>query len=136
MAPGSVDRLMTYEWPGNVRELENTVERALILSRGQSLTFDDFQTPIQLESKKSGAYNAENFIKLDRLMSQHITQALHQTNGRVEGKNGAAALLGMNPGTLRKRMKKLDIAFGRKAAGRYFSEKSCSPSWNGISIKS
>jgi DNA-binding protein Fis len=42
---------------------------------------------------------------------------LKVTNGRVEGKEGAAELLGINPGTLRHRMRKLQIPFGRKSAG-------------------
>jgi DNA-binding protein Fis len=40
---------------------------------------------------------------------------LKVTSGRVEGKGGAAELLGINPGTLRHRMRKLQIPFGRKS---------------------
>jgi transcriptional regulator with GAF, ATPase, and Fis domain len=46
-------------------------------------------------------------------MANHIQKALDQANGRVEGKNGAASMLGINPGTLRGRMKKLKISYGR-----------------------
>jgi transcriptional regulator with GAF, ATPase, and Fis domain len=41
LAPGALDRLLGYAWPGNVRELENAVERALILSRGEPLAFEE-----------------------------------------------------------------------------------------------
>jgi transcriptional regulator with GAF, ATPase, and Fis domain len=48
-------------------------------------------------------------------MANHIQKALDQANGRVEGKNAAASMLGINPGTLRGRMKKLKISFGRNS---------------------
>jgi transcriptional regulator with GAF, ATPase, and Fis domain len=50
---------------------------------------------------------------LDRVTANHIRSVLKMTNGRVEGKKGAAQLLGINPGTLRNRMRKMDISFGR-----------------------
>jgi DNA-binding protein Fis len=37
---------------------------------------------------------------------------MKQTNGKVEGKNGAAAILGLKPNTLRGKMKKLRIPYG------------------------
>jgi len=119
LANDALDRLTAYDWPGNVRELENTVERALILNQGQPLTFNDFKAPIHRKSRAPEANNAAEFMKLDMLMSRQITRALHLTGGRVEGKHGAAALLGINPGTLRKRMKKLGIPFGHKAERLY-----------------
>ena len=52
---------------------------------------------------------------LDEVMANHIQMALDQANGRVEGQNGAASMLGINPGTLRGRMKKLKISYGRSS---------------------
>jgi len=48
-------------------------------------------------------------------MAQHIQLALTMTNGKIQGDGGAAALLSINSNTLRKRMLKLGIDFGRKA---------------------
>ncbi len=113
--PNSINLLMNYQWPGNVRELENAMERALILSRGNPLTFSDLNPEIAkkadfpLEVAKSPSMN------LDRVISKHISVVLELVNGKVEGKNGAAKILGINPGTLRNRMRKLGIPFGRKA---------------------
>jgi DNA-binding NtrC family response regulator len=45
LAPGAIDKLMHYPWPGNVRELQNTVERALILSGGKPLVFEEIGVP-------------------------------------------------------------------------------------------
>jgi transcriptional regulator with GAF, ATPase, and Fis domain len=46
-------------------------------------------------------------------MVRHIEAALARTAGRIEGPRGAAALLGINPHTLRARMRKLGIAWAR-----------------------
>jgi len=114
-APGAVDRLMAYHWPGNVRELENAVERALILGRGEPLTFSD----ISSRSYSVGTAISKDEIShessaLDAVMSRHIRRVLDMCGGRVEGGRGAAGMLDINPSTLRKRMKKLGIPFGRK----------------------
>lgn len=123
LAPGALERLMAYDWPGNVRELENAVERALILSKGEPLSFNAFEVPIKSELRsKSRAipepypdFQIEESLGLDEILSHHIRRVLKMTGGRVGGKKGAADLLQINPYTLRKKMKKLGIPFGRKA---------------------
>jgi len=127
LAQGALERLMAYPWPGNVRELENTVERALILSKGEPLSFNDFQTPLQ--PKRSYEQETEimshpdnhnrDSLALDAITSGHIRRVLDMTSGRVGGKQGAASLLNINPSTLRKKMRKLGIPFGRKARKGY-----------------
>jgi len=118
LAPGALDQLMRYAWPGNARELENAVERELIVSRGRSLSFYDIR-PIPVDQTRSPhnpAKTAESDpLELNRVMAQHIQKVMTQCNGRVEGEKGAARLLDIHPSTLRKRMKKLGIPFGRKA---------------------
>jgi len=113
LAGGAIERLNSYDWPGNVRELENTVERALIISRGKPLQFDDLLIP-------TAGRNTENFKISDRhpvllhdAISQHIQTVLNLTKGKVGGKGGAAELMGINPATLRHKMRKLGIPFGR-----------------------
>ncbi len=54
-------------------------------------------------------------LHLDAVAARHIRRVLDLCHGRVEGDRGAARLLGIHPSTLRKRMRKLGIAFGRKA---------------------
>ncbi|MEZ4526808.1 MAG: sigma 54-interacting transcriptional regulator [Desulfobacterales bacterium] len=122
-APGALERLMSYSWPGNVRELENAVERAIILSRGKPLTFSDvFPAPCGLTplSKSFCALSGdrESPPDLDTVMTRHIRQVLDMCNGRVEGEKGAARLLNIHPSTLRKRMRKLGIPFGRRQKDR------------------
>ena len=97
--------LQDYHWPGNVRELESVIERAVITSQGSALqVLDRFAAFPQSDEK------AEQEVKaLADLERDHILQVLHKTNWRVEGKNGAALLLGLNPSTLRARMRKYGI---------------------------
>jgi transcriptional regulator with GAF, ATPase, and Fis domain len=117
LAPGAIERLQSYHWPGNVRELENVVERALIRSRtalDEPLGFEDF--PATAESPQHPVVHEQppKNLKLNDVIKQHIQTVLNITNGRIQGKNGAAVLLGVNPSTLRNRMRKLGILFGRK----------------------
>jgi transcriptional regulator with GAF, ATPase, and Fis domain len=119
LAPGTIDKLVEYQWPGNVRELSNAVERAVIIHEGKPLSFEDvagIQTPGDGQGIRGGE---EKDLTLNNIEAHHIRRALEMTAGRVEGQNGAAAVLGMNPGTLRHRMRKLNIPFGRRAKARY-----------------
>ncbi len=114
LAPGAVDPLMKYHWPGNVRELENVIERSLILNPTGPLKFDHMnlghlKTAFELQGQDEGSDS------LDEVVSRHIRQILSKTKGKVNGPDGAAALLGMNPSTLRNRMKKLGIDYGIKS---------------------
>jgi len=52
---------------------------------------------------------------LDDVVSRHISDVLLKTAGKVSGPHGAAAKLGINPSTLRNRMKKLGITYGKKS---------------------
>jgi transcriptional regulator with GAF, ATPase, and Fis domain len=102
-------RLINYPWPGNIRELRNVIERAMIQSHGPVL---EVQVPeAEIESDKETAS-----VTLDEVNRRHIIRVLEQTNWRVQGKNGAAELLGIKSNTLRSRMEKLGI---KKPSDRY-----------------
>ena len=92
-----------YHWPGNVRELENVIERAVITSQGPTLQvldrFDTFRKP-------AGGEDVQALADLER---DHILQILQKTGWRIEGEKGAAILLGLNPSTLRARMRKYGL---------------------------
>jgi transcriptional regulator with GAF, ATPase, and Fis domain len=127
LAEGAIDRLLQYDWPGNVRELANVVERALIQSDGKTLVFDDAMPALEKAPAPTEAAAARpsrpdagtpadatgRYFKLEEVEAHHIRSVMEATGGRIEGKKGAAVLLGMNPATLRYRMQKLGIPFGR-----------------------
>jgi PAS domain S-box-containing protein len=97
--------LQEYNWPGNVRELESVIERAVITTQGSTLkVLDHFET-----HHKSEAAAAPEVKALGELEHDHISKVLQQTGWRIEGKSGAAVILGINASTLRARMRKLGI---------------------------
>jgi transcriptional regulator with GAF, ATPase, and Fis domain len=114
LATGAMEILMQYQWPGNVRELENIVERAIILNPAGPLKFDELihsssgPTPVVSD-------NPQELQKLDEVISKHIKTVLSNTDGRVHGSGGAADILGINSSTLRNRMNKLGIKYGRES---------------------
>ena len=104
--------LLNYHWPGNIRELQNVVERTLILNPTGPLTFEHLNLPVH---KKSGAQKDQlsDLDNLDEITSLHIRRVLAKTKGKIHGPGGTAELLGINASTLRNRMKKLEIEYGR-----------------------
>lgn len=96
--------LQEYSWPGNIRELENIIERAVIMTQGTTLQLEDRLTsPQSLDSK---LFQSRTLEEVER---EYIIQVLEKTHWRISGRKGAALLLGMNPATLRSRVKKLGI---------------------------
>jgi formate hydrogenlyase transcriptional activator len=99
-----MDRLIRYHWPGNVRELQNMIERAVILARSSTVEIDDqFLRPPSVRAKTDAT---DNLQELERL---HILQILNRTLWRIHGPDGAATQLGLNPSTLRSRLKRLGL---------------------------
>ena len=94
--------LQDYPWPGNVRELESIIERAVILCSGPVLQLAD-----KLEISSPALSSAVR--TLEDMERNQIIKILSETKWRIEGKDGAAAILGLHPSTLRARMHKLGI---------------------------
>jgi transcriptional regulator with GAF, ATPase, and Fis domain len=111
-------RLCAYSWPGNVRELAAVMERAAILGEGRSLAV---AAALGVAAPRLGlaagavpvAPATEPFATLDTAMARHIELALMRSAGRIEGPWGAARLLGINPHTLRARMRRLGVDWAR-----------------------
>jgi transcriptional regulator with GAF, ATPase, and Fis domain len=109
-------RLCAYSWPSNVRELENVIERALILSRGEVLEVAPALLPTHAASLTTRATTpsprSERSTSLRDAERAHIIASLERAGWKIEGEQGAAAVLGLRPSTLRSRMRKLGIARG------------------------
>ena len=113
-----MEALVSYDWPGNVREVAAVLDRAVILGDGDGLevskalgvTGDLASVPGSREGHGPQITGPpDKVMSLDAAMRKHIETALAATRGRVEGPDGAAVLLQINPNTLRARMRKLKI---------------------------
>ena len=140
-ASEALPALFEHPWPGNVRELENLVERALITTPEGPIYLDKhLPSQTELHSIMGPAVGTASFSRsagqgdekqadknitspdqehmdgthLDDVVARHIRLVLRACNGKIYGPNGAAEKLGVNPSTLRKRMDKLNIVYGRK----------------------
>ena len=104
--------LENYSWPGNVRELINIIERAVIVSGGPELRLAEQIESLPIgpfQEKRSEGVETREPKVLVEVEKKHILRTLRETGWRIEGKRGAAQLLGINPSTLRTRMRKLGI---------------------------
>jgi formate hydrogenlyase transcriptional activator len=99
-------KLQNYSWPGNVRELENVIECAVINTLGDALKLEDSLDVVRPGDEASPDFPIKS---LDDIEREHILRVLKKTNWKIHGENGAAALLDINPSTLRGRMRKQGI---------------------------
>ncbi|MCP4583819.1 MAG: tetratricopeptide repeat protein [candidate division Zixibacteria bacterium] len=95
--------LESYSWPGNIRELENTIERSVIISKGNKFEL------AHLHPNDSFASNDLDLPSFKKIEKEYILKVLKKTKWKIRGKNGAAEVSGLKPTTLESRMKKLGI---------------------------
>jgi formate hydrogenlyase transcriptional activator len=110
----TLDLALAYPWPGNVRELENLVERAMIVTAGDTLEIDPswlaaWAVPDEVPPA------APSLAERER---QAILDALRRCGGKIYGRDGAAAALGLKPTTLYGKMRKHHIE--KKPGGSSF----------------
>jgi formate hydrogenlyase transcriptional activator len=126
VSQSTLDQLLAYSWPGNIRELHNVIERAVVLSQGSVLAFEDNLLPADVsvfspgaKTHNAGADCVASEIRdtgrssapcsLEDVERRHILMVLEKTGGLIDGPNGAARILKINPSTLRGRMNKMGI---------------------------
>ncbi len=102
----SLDLLQDYDWPGNVRELQNVIERAVILSDGDSLSVNETWLHRQTPAPPGPSLSLSTHI-VDQ-ERQMIETALAETGGKISGSTGAASRLGLPRQTLRIRSLGID----------------------------
>jgi formate hydrogenlyase transcriptional activator len=129
--PGAtIKALVAWDWPGNIRELENFIERAVILTRGDTLAapLGELRKVKTCEAARESAPNKEDFIarivkwtiatlkdetpenEYAKRQQNEIVRVLTECKGRVGGAAGAAARMGLSRTTLISRMKRLGIS--------------------------
>ncbi|NCD72117.1 sigma 54-interacting transcriptional regulator [Mucilaginibacter agri] len=107
-SPEALNQLINYGWPGNVRELEHLIERSILLADGPVIK--EVQLP-KFNNLKPTDYTTETTVvkTIDENAREHILNVLQSCNGKINGENGAAEILGLKPSTLHSKLKKLGI---------------------------
>jgi len=96
-----MDKLNAYPWPGNIRELRHTIEKAVILSEGNTLTQEDFLFSVEEE-----ASTEPETLNLDEVEKNTILKALKKFSGNL---SKTAAELGITRKTLYSKIEKYDL---------------------------
>jgi formate hydrogenlyase transcriptional activator len=102
----TLEALKAYRWSGNIRELQNVVERAVILSEGETFVVDE--SWLRRESTDSPRPYPTLSVLTDRELEM-IESALADSHGRIAGPSGAAAKLGIPRQTLESKIRRLGI---------------------------
>ncbi|MBK8169203.1 MAG: sigma 54-interacting transcriptional regulator [Sandaracinaceae bacterium] len=116
LAPAAAEKLLSYEWPGNVRELENSIERALTLTRFDQLTVDDLPEKIRAYRKETNFFmpaSADELVTVNELERRYVDHVLKLVRGN---KSRAAKLLGYDRRTLYRKLERLEQEMAQQRA--------------------
>jgi PAS domain S-box-containing protein len=105
----TLNLLQNYDWPGNIRELQNVIERSVILNSGEVFAVDESWLAKQPARGQPQVASPAPSQGRPRSEQELIEAALVASRGRVAGRSGAAAKLGVPPSTLDHRIKALGI---------------------------
>jgi len=121
----AMEQLMAYRWPGNVRELENIIERSMIVSSGTELMIEGIPDAAAGTAALRPDAAANSAPSTQRTLAEverdHILAVCTHCGWRINGRGNAAERLGLNPNTLRSKMKRLGIERPSVAAERLSS---------------
>ena len=106
ISPETIDALTQYPWPGNIRELQNVIERSVVVHQKGILTVKKCCLSGQASQRNPSRQSFRRSAIEDRRM---IDSALAESEGRVSGPSGAAAMLGIPPSTLESRIRSMNI---------------------------
>jgi DNA-binding NtrC family response regulator len=112
ISPDALRLLSEYPWPGNIRELENTIERVVILSKGEEIGVDELPAEVRagarpFEPGTAAAFTLpEEGVSLEEVELDLVRQALDRSSGNSAK---AAKLLGMTTKTLEARRERLGL---------------------------
>ena len=102
LEPGALQMMLHYGWPGNVRELDHTIERAVLMARGERIEAAD----LGLNAQRGAAAQSMDDMSLEAVEAILIRKALARANGNV---SHAADALGLSRGALYRRIEKYGL---------------------------
>lgn len=102
LEPAALQMMLQYGWPGNVRELDHTIERAVLMARGQRIELAD----LGLNTQRGTAQQSMDDMSLEAVEAILIRKALARAGGNV---SHAADALGLSRGALYRRIEKYGL---------------------------
>ncbi len=101
-----LQKLLDYDWPGNIRELQNTIERSIVMCRGDELGEEDILMGTTHKERAILINDFEHLPSLKEIEKKYICHVLGATNGKREE---AAQILGINRKTLYSKIKEYNL---------------------------
>ncbi len=115
LTANDIKLLQSYSWPGNIRELSSVMNRAVLLGEVTgNLQIATALGPVTQESGTNLVQRSNDSAggadeTLETVIRNHIQRIVLECHGRIDGPFGAAKRLGLNPSTLRSKMRKLGL---------------------------
>ncbi|WP_051234455.1 sigma 54-interacting response regulator [Flavobacterium denitrificans] len=107
LADFALQQIMNYNWPGNIRELEHVIQRAILLTDGNSIKEIELSTSSKMHPEQPAeTFSIKTILENER---DYILYILKKCNGKISGAGGAAEILDIHPSTLNSKIKKLEI---------------------------
>jgi transcriptional regulator with GAF, ATPase, and Fis domain len=103
----ALQQIINYNWPGNIRELEHVMQRAILLTDGNTIKEIELSTSSKMHAEQvSESFSIKTILENER---DYILYILKKCNGKISGVGGAAEILDIHPSTLNSKIKKLEI---------------------------
>lgn len=115
LADGELEKLYAYSWPGNIRELQNVLTEAMAISPDHDHLHLSSDFTSCLTAQHHGSPRQQAAVSLPRsrrssdVMAEHYRNVMDSCGWKIKGPHGAAEVLGLNPSTLRFRLRKLGL---------------------------
>ena len=103
----ALQQITNYNWPGNIRELEHVIQRAILLTDGNTIKEIELSTSSKMHAEQTTeSFSIKTILENER---DYILYILKKCNGKISGIGGAAEILDIHPSTLNSKIKKLEI---------------------------
>lgn len=103
----ALQQITNYNWPGNIRELEHVIQRAILLTEGNTIKDIELSTSSKMHADQANeSFSIKTILENER---DYILYILKKCNGKISGIGGAAEILDIHPSTLNSKIKKLEI---------------------------